>query len=297
MSIFSINGDTKLNPFQLCYWFCFNAIRNIFHSNLDDNLVVKKAKSSNIVQFMDVSSNRSPCRRVSDMFWKSLPIEALYKELGKLKVFEVGCGKGNYGLFLSEILGESFEHYIGIDICKSQEWENFEKNRFSFIEGNADNFISEIKDSNLIITQSALEHFPNDEQYFDQVLEYASDCNRPIVQIHLMPSAACLRLYLLHGYRQYTPFWISKISKKFGFNSKKILYCLGGLNVNRVHYKYWTKNGINNDSVSHLYDQSFRNSLINDNNSQLSVKNTSFYCLVIMHNVSDKFYEKFLKEV
>jgi SAM-dependent methyltransferase len=297
MSIFSINGDKKLNPLQLFYWFCFNAIRNIFHSNIDDSLVIKRPKFSNIVKFIDVSSDRSPCRRVSDMFWKSLPIDAIYKELGMLNVFEVGCGKGNYGLFLSEILGKHFEHYTGIDICKSQEWENFDKNSFSFIEGNADNFRSEINNSNLIITQSALEHFPNDEQYFDQVLDYASNNNRPIIQIHLMPSSACLKLYLLHGYRQYTPFWISKISKKFRFNSKKILYSLGGINVNRVHYKYWTKKGISSDSVSQLYNESFKNSLLNDGNSQLSVKDTSFYCLVIFHNVSTEFYDKFLNEV
>jgi SAM-dependent methyltransferase len=297
MSIFSLNADKKLNSLQLFLWFFFNAIRNIRHRNLDDSLIIKKPNFLKIVEFIDLSSNRSPCRRVSDMFWKSLPIDSIFNVLGKIRVFEVGCGNGNYGVFLSEIFGNSFEHYTGVDICKSQEWESFDKTRFTFLEGNANNFLPHINNSNLIITQSALEHFPNDDLYFDQVLEFTKSCNNPIIQIHLMPSSACLRLYLWHGFRQYTPYLISKISKKFGSNEKKILYSLGGKNVNSLHFKYWTKKGINKIGEVQKYNEEFKNSFLNDCNTKLSVKDTSFYCLVILHNVNDDFFDNFIKEV
>src|SRR5205823_3432032 len=54
------------------------------------------------------------------------------------------------------------------------------------------------------------------------------------------PSAACLRLYLLHGVRQYTPRTLSTITRLFE-DSDVALYRLGGRACNRLHYEFITK--------------------------------------------------------
>ncbi len=48
-----------------------------------------------------------------------------------------------------------------------------------------------------------------------QLRDFAAAINRPSILVHLMPSAACLRLYRHHGLRQYTPRTISKITRLF----------------------------------------------------------------------------------
>lgn len=298
MKKFQINADKSLNIFLSIVWFLLNYFRNLKKKSIDTNLIIKNVENIDIDFASSISIDRSPSRRVSDIFWKSIPIDKIINVLGKVRILEVGCGKGNYGRFMSEIFQDTLEHYTGIDIVKSDEWDKFDKSKYSFIEASANNYLQYIDQSNLIITQSALEHFPDDDIYFDQLLKYANSNSQPIIQIHLMPSSACLKLYLLHGYRQYTPYYISKITQKFSHNTTKILYSLGGNNLNKIHFKYWTKTFFTKNKRDLTdYNKSFLNSLEADLSNKSNIYDASFYCLVLFHNVPDDLYKKFLSDI
>jgi hypothetical protein len=79
--------------------------------------------------------------------------------------------------------------------------------------------------------------------YFLHVRDHIRRCQTPVIQIHLIPSGACLRLYRLHGTRQYTPRNISKITRLFGGRSYKILISLGGDACNRLHHEFIIRSG------------------------------------------------------
>jgi SAM-dependent methyltransferase len=298
MKKFQISADRPLNIFLTFIWFLLNYFRNLKQRSVDKNLITKKVNKVDLNFASSVSVERSPSRRVSDIFWKSIPIDIIVKFLGSVKILEVGCGNGNYGNFMFEIFNNNLEHYTGVDIVKSAEWNNFDKSKFTFIEGSADNYIDYFNQSNLIITQSALEHFPNDTIYFDQILNYTNSTKEPVIQIHLMPSSACLKLYLLHGYRQYTPYYISKITNTFPPKTRKILYSLGGKYLNEVHFKYWTKTFFTKKKRNLLdYNNHFLNALEKDLCDRSNIYDASFYCLVLFHNMPDELYEKFLSDI
>lgn len=74
---------------------------------------------------------------------------------------------------------------------------------------------------------SALEHIGNDQT----LIERLSACvGRGGAQMHIVPAAAGLFVYLLHGYRQYTP---AGLSNRFGADARFIR--LGGAGTFVVH--------------------------------------------------------------
>jgi hypothetical protein len=85
-----------------------------------------------------------------------------------------------------------------------------------------------------------LEHLDDLEQ-FQIIKDHVSAEKKPMVQVHLIPAASGLKLFLLHGMRQYTPRTISKITKLFDEFSRKILFELGGDECNSLHYEFITK--------------------------------------------------------
>lgn len=104
----------------------------------------------------------------------------------------------------------------------------------------------------MIISQSAAEHFDEDLRFFEHIRDYVRAVQGPVLQVHLVPSQACLRLYHLHGVRQYTPRTLSKITRLFGPETYAVLYGLGGRASNRVHYSFITKPSL-------LYGRDLRN--------------------------------------
>src|SRR5208283_5417616 len=97
------------------------------------------------------------------------------------------------------------------------EWDNFESDpKFKLVRADSGSTAQYLADANLIITQSALEHFEKDLNFFRQIADHVARTRRPIVQFHLIPSAACLTTYPWHGVRQYTPRTISRITRLFG---------------------------------------------------------------------------------
>lgn len=245
----------------------------------------------------------SPSRFLCDLFWKNLPWPEIKRELGSINILDIGCGSGRYYSKLQNWSGNIIDKYAGSDIKQSVDWAELKKNndKLFFFEASAleiSKFIP--SDTNLIITQSAIEHFQEDLLFFEKIRDYINKSQNNVIQIHLFPSAACLWLYLLHGVRQYTPGTVSKITRLFNANSHAVLYGLGGKNCNRLHFRYITWPFLLKPIISKKVGQDWRNTKIEEYNKHLASaidqdmarpsRSPSFYALVIQSNFQKKIF-------
>jgi hypothetical protein len=143
----------------------------------------------------------------------------------------------------------------------------------------------------MFISQSAIEHFDNDLMYFYQIKDFINKTKNNVVHVHIFPSAACLKKYLWHGVRQYTPRTISKITKIFdNDNTYSILYKLGGGNSNKLHFNYITKPILTEKADYRETDEYFgllKDAIVED---LIDNDNPSFYALVIHSNYTNKIF-------
>ena len=185
----------------------------------------------------------SPSRALSDLFWQKLDWKVIKSELGNINIFDTGAGKGEYALKLNDF-AEGISTYFGVDFSPRKEWENTMR-EYKFItmkQQNSNDILDVIPNkTNFFMTQSAIEHFENDLLYFKQLRDFIDKTNNNTIQVHLFPSAACLKLFLWHGVRQYTPRTISTIVQLFNSpNTYSILFRIGGENCNNLHYQFIT---------------------------------------------------------
>jgi len=292
-SFHNLNSDKGLTRINKLKWLLYNYLNNRYPNSFLDKSLQLSNKTINIDKpWSKISSVSSPARRLCDSFWHNLPWSKISKVLGgSVKALEVGCGSGKYGKLLETQLGKSLNEYIGIDIKSNEKWKDYNNKNLEFVIGNSNSIINYLPNSNLIITQSALEHFDEDLAYFFQVSELIMNSNSPVIQIHLMPSAACLYNQLWHGVRQYTPRNISKITKLFDKNTIKTLYSLGGNNSNKVHRKFVLfplLRGIGDQRFNNtkLYLESLKKAIDKDQN-KLRLNNATFYALIMQSNISE----------
>jgi SAM-dependent methyltransferase len=184
----------------------------------------------------------SPSRALSDLLWMQLPWERMAQELGPLRVVDLGCGTGGYAAKFMSWSGGHVAQYTGIDLERRAEWAAAQANDgVDFRAGNIERVAGIAPtDANLIVSQSTLEHAASDEAVFAQLKVLAQSAQDPLLQIHLVPSAACLRLYLWHGYRQYTPRTLSALSRPF-IGADRLIVRLGGAACNRLHWSFITR--------------------------------------------------------
>lgn len=185
----------------------------------------------------------SPSRALSDLFWLKLDWEAVKSELGSINVFDTGAGKGGYALKLNGF-AKGISTYFGVDLTPHMEWENIMR-EYEFItlkQHNSNDILDVIPHkTNFFMSQSAIEHFEDDLLYFKRIKKFIDKTSNNTIQVHIFPSAACLKYFLWHGIRQYTPRSISTIVQLFNApNTYSILYRLGGENCNNLHYRYIT---------------------------------------------------------
>lgn len=244
-SIHQLNADKGLSKFQKITYLILNWVNNLFpYYYLDERIKFKEFSDYPWQKEWGMTyKSSSAARKTSDLFWRCLPWEDIEKELGEIHVFDTGCGHGNYSLRLDSGSGGKIKSYTGIDAKRRPNWDTLEKEHpnFHFIETNSNNILPLIpKNTNLFITQSAIEHFDEDLAFFEQIREFISKHKRPIIQIHLFPGAITLPLYLYHGLRQYTPRTISKITRIFPEAKEITLTGLGGKSSRKIHFKYFT---------------------------------------------------------
>jgi len=239
-----LNGDRQLSKLDRVRWFFVNWMNNArTTSNLDPSLELMRFRTGNVASvWSTIDAAASPARRLCDLFWLALPWQRIAAELGgSVRALEIGCGTGRYGVLVQQCLDDAFGGYVGLDVARHAEWEDHRSNpKIELICADSGSTAEYLHGANLIITQSALEHFEEDLFFFRQIADYIAAANRPIIQFHLMPSAGCLTTFPWHGVRQYTPRTISRITRLFGKETSKRLYFLGSMACNRTHRRYIT---------------------------------------------------------
>lgn len=229
----------------------------------------------------------SPSRVLSNLFWRELPWNLIKQELGELHILDTGCGSGSYGDYLDTCSNGNVARYVGLDVYEHPSWKTSTSPNREFHRFNGRSIAPHIPaDTNFFMSQSAIEHFPNDHRYFKDVQKFVDSRTRPLLQIHLFPSVACLHLYGRHGYRQYTPRTVSKNTRLFP-TSQCILFGLGGPACNRVHKTFITDplktEGVDHRKTKSLeYQQELMRAIEQDKN--VSPTDPSFWALVICSN-------------
>ena len=262
-------------------------------SNLDPSLEFGLFRTGSAQAIWSrIDATASPARRLCDLFWLTLPWAQIADELrGSVKALEIGCGTGRYGLLVQESLGNAFGGYVGLDATRHAEWDRHSSDpKFEFVctdSGNTDQYLA---GANLIITQSALEHFEEDLTFFRQIARYIAAANRPILQLHLMPSASCLTTFPWHGIRQYTPRTVSRITRLFGPETTKRLYLLGSDACNRVHRQYITypqllRKGDRREEHLAAYDRELRDAVKHDETERRR-NEACFYALALQSRLT-----------
>ena len=239
-----INGDKVENLIDKIIYFkqCLKNHReglNYYTKILKPNLSI-----SNLDTF-----NRSPSRLLCNAFWNSLNYKNLEFQLkSKLNFFDIGCGSGEYGNFFKKISKDSFGSYFGLDIYKHNKFPSHFKHKLD----NAENSYRHISDQvNFIISQSALEHIEKDITTIELITNKLQYNEKPFIQIHLVPAAKSLWLYLCHGWRQYSYKNLSSITYNLEkkFSVKCSLVPLGGNLCFWAHFKSITVPLIYNKSI------------------------------------------------
>jgi SAM-dependent methyltransferase len=281
-------------------WLLLNWANNTWLPNhiIDDSLIIRNF-SAGISEAdwnrLDVKS--SPSRKLSDLFWLKFPWASAKSELGEIKILDTGCGSGNYGVKLQSYSGESITSYTGIDIYKHKNWDDLAAKyaNFRFCRIDSKNILDCIpQGSNFFMTQSAVEHFEQDLTFFEQIRKFILRSSQSVVQVHLLPSSICLKQYLFHGIRQYTPRTISRITRIFRDFSYSVLFRLGGRQCNVLHWEYITKPLViqkkidTRESRTRQYEQRLTEAIKADMENPSGT--AGFYALVIHSNWKKKIF-------
>lgn len=285
-----INADQPLSTIAKAGYFLLNWLNNQRpDADLDPHLAVRDfARPDLAARWPELPRGASPSRTLSDLFWLTLPWTAIRGELGEIRVLDVGCGSGAYGPRLLSWAGGHIASYTGTDARPHDGWADLEARdpRLTFFTADAGHFRATIPEgTNLFVSQSAVEHFDEDLAFFEQIRDYARTTPGPIVQIHLVPSDACLRLYHLHGVRQYTPRTLSRITRLFSPEAYAVAYRLGGRASNRLHYTFITKpllilgRGDLRNEQPEEYDRKLLNAMCED--MRHPQRSPAFWALVI----------------
>ena len=247
-SINYLNGDDpgRMLWIEKKMYFILNKINNSYQPDkINNNLITKRFAPSKLeTHWQELEETGTPSRKLCDLFWMDLPWNKIKSQLGQINIFDSGCGNGEYAKKISNWSNNRINSYTGIDMISHSNWASLMdvNNSFNFYMCdyiNLENYLKE--NTNLFITQSSIEHFRYDITFFNYINSFIEKNKRSTIQIHIFPSAPCLRLYGFHGYRQYTKRKASIIFDIFKKNSIGILFELGGKICNDLHYDFITK--------------------------------------------------------
>lgn len=295
-SIHKLNADKPLSTTARRLWYFLNYLNNHLPPSPFAKLPETKPFRPDLERNWNaLSPKSSPSRALSDLFWMQLPWARIQAQLGSVHILDVGCGSGRYGLELQKYSGTRIASYTGIDESPHASWpQTMSEHPFvKLLAADSGDFQSLIPASaNMFISQSAIEHFPADLTYFKQVRDFLNRSSKPWLQVHLFPSAACLRLYRYHGVRQYTPRTIAKITAFFP-DAKISLFGLGGATCNQLHWEYISDPVFNRrapdrrETETEPYREALRKAMQADASSTSS---PSFYALVIEGNTEESIF-------
>lgn len=298
-------NQPKLSILQKIVWLILNFINNnlppkLFKNHFGSfNLTVKSfADYIEEKEWNMIAKEITPSRMLCDLFWIKLDWHKIKSEIGSINIFDTGCGNGNYASKLNQY-AFGINSYTGIDSAYYENWENLKNISYiNLINYSSIDFINIIpKGTNVFITQSAIEHFDFDIEYFKQISNFIKSSNDNIIQIHLFPSTPSLWLYLYHGVRQYNMRSIQKIIELFNDSKTySVIYPLGGINSYNYHlrkitipqYIFKSKKKYS-ESEKNKYFYGAKSSIIKDINKH-TWENASFCALVMHSNYKNKIF-------
>jgi len=219
-----INGDVPMPVARRFRYIARNVLRNVRGST--GAVVTKKwVLPREILGDPDIRTT-SPARVLAEAFVvHELPNLTAPR---RIRVLDIGCGSGR----MSDLLGKSgfTGHYVGVDLQNHFAGARWQGGPFTteFIEGDAHD-LQLPSGFDLIISNSALEHIPNDGRLIAHLQTLLAPDG---LQVHLVPSTWALSLYLWHGYRQYGR---AAIAARFPGQSP-LVYRLGGAACFLVHF-------------------------------------------------------------
>ncbi len=240
----------------------------------------------------------SPSRTLANLFLMQLPWHRIQSELGEIRILDVGCGSGNNGPRLQSWSGGRVSEYVGVDARAHDNWKGLAERHsdYRFFCADVANISSHLSgDFNLIMSQSAIEHFQKDIDFLSEIRAFLGRNSEPVIQVHLFPSAAGLRLYHWHGVRQYTPRTVSLLSRMFYDCSESCLYKLGGAACNILHMEFINKPLFARSQSDRLrrlvrgpYSERLREAIGVDSTSVQHAP--SFYALVIHSRAQERIF-------
>lgn len=293
-SLHKWSSDTGLNHLQKILWMVLNWVNNHWFPDLTDsnlsigyfNPVVSNYSWDKIYETMT-----SPSRTLAKIFMLQLPWQEIRTELGDIHVIDIGCGSGNDGQRIQTWSGNIVSSYVGMDLKRHNNWKEVVNtlSNSSFIQTDVANIAECFNvETNFIFSQSSIEHFGDDIKLFHDIHAFVRQNAKPVIQVHLLPSAVGLSLYRWHGVRQYTPRTISMLTKVFNDCSYARLFPLGGTRCNMAHIalrKFHQRSNVDDGRTKMLqyeYTDKVREAIVSD--AEKVQERPSFYALVIHSN-------------
>lgn len=252
------------------------------NKNIDPELQISVFKPKDLDDnYKQIEEISSPSRKLSDLFWMNLEWEKILNDSGEINICDLGCGSGKYYFKLKEYSGNRINKYYGFDIQEHQEWKMTENDLISFKSYDGKNILNLIPDdANLIISQSAIEHFQEDMTIFKQLKSFTEKSSHTVEQIHLFPSKEGLKLFGYHGVRQYTPRTVSKLTRLFNTAVHKELVIIGGKESTRVHLDFIRKKDIREERKEE-YNQACLEAMHKEFKGTIKTNDANFYALRI----------------
>jgi len=145
-------------------------------------------------------------------------------------VIDLGCGSGVYARHLRRAFG--FRDYRGYDLADRPEWAEFAAPDAHFAPAVLGEDWIDVDDTDVIFSQSVLEHIHYDHQLFRR---FRTREPRRLRHFHLVPATRSFFEHRLHGYRRYALPGIERLLTLPGIGNVEI-YGLGNWVSREMHW-------------------------------------------------------------
>ncbi len=212
-----LNGDRPLTPRERLLYLWRNARRNF---RAGGGVKTRRFLTRGIAA-ADIK-RRSPSRFLTDLFIKDR-LPGLLPP-GPIEMLEIGCGSGS---MMQRLAGLGYSGtYVGVDVGDRFLRQHGTPFAATFVQSDA-HLYEPAHPVTLLFSFSALEHIDRDDALIARLSGWVDPDG---IELHIVPAAAGLFVYLWHGYRQYTP---ADLVARFGHDVE--IFRLGGAGSFLVH--------------------------------------------------------------
>ncbi len=231
-----IDGDRPLGRFAKLAYLGANALRNAAAFRPGP----LRVERFHVGDPSAITGTPSPSRLLCERHLVGVDWRTFARAAGGIRMHEMGCGSGRAGSLVAAAADTPIR-YRGFDVRTNPAWATpadgaemavFDGADFARTIGSQDNFF---------FSQSAAEHIPGDLDYFTAVARACAAAIGPTLQIHYLPAAACLRLYLFHGFRQYPVGALARIAALQAPDARCTAMALGGPAAINLHWRWITR--------------------------------------------------------